>query len=211
MPELVDLTAGDPPEVWTDLGFSVQGGRCRVGAVDIVLDPSVGKGVRRWSFAGGAETPAVIEGLPTEWVDGPAEATVLPHANHVASIDHVVILSPDVDRTIETFGHIGLDPRRERLTNTYGAPMRQVFFRAGEVILELIGGKEPSGDGGLRVFGLAFTSTDLDVTASVLGERLHPAKDAVQPGRRIATLDRGAGSTLAIAIMSPPPATGATE
>ena len=46
---------------------------------------------------------------------------------------------------------------------------------------------------------------DLDATARYLGDRLHPAKGAVQPGRRIATLDRGAGSTVAMAFMSPGP------
>ena len=43
----------------------------------------------------------------------------------------------------------------------------------------------------------------VDATAAYLGDRLHRAKDAVQPGRRIATLDKEAGSTIAIAFMSP--------
>jgi hypothetical protein len=39
----------------------------------------------------------------------------------------------------------------------------------------------------------------------VLGPRLLPAIDAVQPGRRIATLDRSAGSSVAMAFLSPEP------
>jgi hypothetical protein len=77
------------------------------------------------------------------------------------------------------------------------------------VIVEVIGAPEPAeGTAGRPAgfFGLAFTVTDLDATAAWLGPRLHPAKDAVQPGRRIATLDRAAGSTVAIAFMSPGPA-----
>jgi hypothetical protein len=206
VPELVQMTAGDPPELWSELGFALQGDVCRIGLVDIVLDPSVGKGIRRWAFSGGTDAPALVEGLPTEWLDGPGEATSIPHPNGVTTIDHVVLLSPDVDRTIESLARLGFDPRRERLTDTYGAPMRQVFFRAGEVILELIGGQEATGEGGIRVFGLAFTS-DLDASAAFLAERLHPAKDAVQPGRRIATLDKRAGSTVAIALMSASPTT----
>lgn len=205
MPELLQVTAGDTPEAWHELGFAIQGDRCRIGSVDIVLDPSVGKGIRRWALAGGAETPAEVEGLPTEWLDGPGEATLLAHPNGVRAIDHLVLLSPDVDRTIGVLGELGFEARRERLSDTYGAPMRQVFFRAGEVILELIGAQEKTGDGGVRVFGLAFTSDDLDKTAAFLGSRLHPSKPAVQPGRRIATLDRAAGSTVAIAVMSPTP------
>jgi hypothetical protein len=83
--------------------------------------------------------------------------------------------------------------------------MQQAFFKLGEVILELVGPKEPSGDGALRFYGLAWTVRDLDATAAFLGDRLKPAKDAVQPGRRIATLASTAGSTVPHAFMSPEP------
>lgn len=212
MPELVEVTAGDPVEVWRDLGFAVQDDRCRIGPVDIVLDPSVGKGIRRWGLAGGQScTPDSVEGLPTAWRDGPTDTALLPHPNGITAIDHIVVLSPDVDRTIASLAELGFELRRERLTDTYGAPMRQAFFRAGAVILELIGGQQATGDGGVRVFGLAFTSDDLDATAAYLGPRLHPAKDAVQEGRRIATLDKAAGSTVAIAVMSPPQRAGGDD
>ena len=36
-------------------------------------------------------------------------------------------------------------------------------------------------------------------------ERLRPIKDAVQPGRRIATLDRAAGLKTNVAFMTPEP------
>ena len=41
----------------------------------------------------------------------------------------------------------------------YGFAARQTFFRMGEVILELIGGDEPTGDGPAMFFGLAYTVT----------------------------------------------------
>jgi hypothetical protein len=44
---------------------------------------------------------------------------------------------------------------------------------------------------------------DLDATAAALGERLGAVKDAVQPGRRIATLRRQAGAGVPLAFMSP--------
>lgn len=83
--------------------------------------------------------------------------------------------------------------------------MRQAFFRLGEIVLEVVGPREPAGEGAPRFFGLAWTVRDLDETAASLAERLHPPKDAVQPGRRIATLDKAAGSSVAMAFMSPPP------
>jgi hypothetical protein len=81
----------------------------------------------------------------------------------------------------------------------------QAFFRLDQTILEVVGPATGSGPGPARFWGLAFTVTNLGTTAAVLGSRLLPAIDAVQPGRRIATLDRSAGSSVAMAFLSPEP------
>jgi hypothetical protein len=121
-------------------------------------------------------------------------------------LDHAVLATPDVDRTVRALRHWGVEPRRERKGGTYGTPMRQVFFRLGEVILELIGPGQPDDDHRgrpARFFGLAFTVTDLDATKALLGDRLGDIKDAVQPGRRIVTLrHRDLGLSTAVAFMS---------
>jgi hypothetical protein len=79
---------------------------------------------------------------------------------------------------------------------------QQVFFRLGEVILEVVGPKEP-GPGLASLWGLTFTVDDLDATAALLGDRVGRVKDAVQPGRRITTLrGREIGISPAIAFMS---------
>jgi hypothetical protein len=46
-------------------------------------------------------------------------------------------------------------------------------------------------------------TSDLDALAARLGDKLGPIRDAVQPGRRIATLRREAGSSVPIAFMTP--------
>lgn len=208
MAVLKELVVGDDPGVWKEVGFVVDGDRCRVGAVDIVFDPSVGKGIRKWTLVG--DGPELVEGIPTAWSETGNDATGA-HPNGIFEIDHVVLTSPDIQRTIKTMAGLGVPALRERETSTYGAPMVQIFFRLGQPILELIGPKEPAGEGGARFFGLAFTSEDLELTAKVMGDALHPSKDAVQAGRRIATLDKGAGSTIGIAIMSPAPAGGEAD
>ena len=73
------------------------------------------------------------------------------------------------------------------------------------MILELVGSPEPgAGDPGF--FGLAITVSDLDATAALLGPHLGDPKDAVQEGRRIATLrHRDLGMSVATAFMSPEP------
>ena len=113
-----------------------------------------------------------------------------------------MLLSSDGQRTAAALtAATGLEVKRIRETTSYGAPMRQWFFRLGEVVLELVAPDEPDGTV-TRFFGLAFVA-DLDVAAAHLGERMGQAKDAVQPGRRIASLrHKDLGISVPIAFMS---------
>lgn len=201
MVEIAALLVGDPPALWSELGFLVADDAVHVSGVRHVLGGDK-KGIRDWSLRGLADGVAELDGLPF----GLPVADAVPtpeHPNGVIGLDHVVLATPDIARTIEAIEAAGIECRRVREAGTYGAPMRQAFFRLGEVILEVVGSAEKSGDGPPRFFGLAYTVRDLDETGRFLGDVLHAAKDAVQPGRRIATLDKSAGSTVAIAFMSP--------
>jgi hypothetical protein len=148
-----------------------------------------------------------IDGLDTVAdpppVDDDATGRSACHPNGVTAIDHLVVATPDLDRTVRALEVAGLQLRRTREGEAYGHRMRQAFFKLGSVVLEIAGPPSPMGEGPAGFFGVAFTVADLDTTAALLGSRLHPAKDAVQPGRRIATLDKAAGSTTGIAFMSP--------
>ena len=89
MPVLKELVVGDEPAVWERLGFLVDGNRCRVGHVDVVFDPSVGKGIRKWTLVG--EGPDSLEGVPTDWLTaGRYELEVaterVPAAIHLAPL-----------------------------------------------------------------------------------------------------------------------------
>jgi len=57
-------------------------------------------------------------------------------------------------------------------------------------------------DGPPRLWGLAFEVEDMERTAAALGGLLGSPRDAVQPGRRIATLRPEAGLGPAVAFMS---------
>jgi hypothetical protein len=122
------------------------------------------------------------------------------HANGATLIDHVVVWSPDGERTTRALEAAGIAARRVREDARPG--VRQTFFRAGEVIIELVAPPEPA-EGPAQFFGLAITVADLDACAALLGDAVGPVKDAVQPGRRIATLRHKAiGLPVAIAYMS---------
>ncbi len=118
------------------------------------------------------------------------------------------MLTPDLDRTVEELESQGFDLRRRREGPTPGGSTRQAFFRAGEPILEVVQAPEGTSvardpDGPARLWGLAFVAPDLDATAAALGELLGSPRDAVQPGRRIATMRAEAGLGPAVAFMSP--------
>ncbi len=203
MAELAALLVGDPPDLWTDLGFVVADGDAHVSGVRHVLGGTA-KGVRDWSLRGIADGIDGIDGAAFGLPVLPAEPTP-DHPNGVVALDHLVVVTPDLGRTIERLEGAGLDLRRVRDTGTVEQPRQQAFFKLGEVVLEVVGPVEPTGDAPLRFFGLAWTVRDLDETAAYLGPRLKAVKDAVQPGRRIATLARTAGSTVAQAFMSAEP------
>ena len=183
------------------MGFTVDAaGNCLIGDVRLVLEGG-DQGLCAWSLDG-IDSGGGIDGLATHRAAGvnPA-APARPadrHPNGVVAIDHVVVTSPDPVRTINALQVVGLEPRR---TRDHGA-MRQTFFRLGPVILELVGPPAPDGDGPARFWGIAFTVADLDVTARFLGDHLGRVKNAVQPGRRIASLRQEAGLALPVAFMS---------
>lgn len=199
--QLTTIALGDAPEAWAAAGFDVVDGLVTLGTTALRL---TGTGVRFEGWAlDGVERP--IDGLATA-EPTPVAPNGSAHPNGIVRIDHVVVRSGDVDRTVAAFEAAGLEVRGGRSTTSYGSPMRQVFMWAGDVIIELVGPDrgEPRTDEPTSIFGLALVADDLDVTAAFLGDLLSTPKDAVQQGRRIAGL-RGAqvGLHLPIAVMSP--------
>src|SRR5262249_32185920 len=96
---------------------------------------------------------------------------------------------------------VGVERRRVRQVETEDGPLRQGFFRLGEVILEVAEhpGIEP---GPARFWGITFAVDDLDAAAELLGDRLGSIRGAGQPGRRLATGARPAGLGLPVALIS---------
>jgi hypothetical protein len=123
------------------------------------------------------------------------------------AIDHLVAFTPELERTIAAFERCGVECRRIREVGPPEARLRQAFFRFGEVICEVVEvPAEQAGPGGeARFWGLTVTVQDLDSAVAGLGERCGSIRDAVQPGRRIATVREAAGLGVPVALISPPP------
>ncbi len=161
MPSIDELEIADEPAAWSAAGFEVEDGVCRVSRVTLRL---AGKGPRRgivgWTLG-----------------DGRRRDAAAPHPNGVVRVDHVVMLSPDLDRTVAELESQGFDLRRRREGATPGGSTRQAFFRAGEPILEVVLAPEGTSvardpDGPARLWGLAFGVEDMDRTARALGDLL---------------------------------------
>jgi hypothetical protein len=204
------ITVADPPEAWSAAGFLVDGATCRVGAIDVHLAGSdAGRGLTAMALRG-VDAPD-LDGLRVERATsaGPPEPAAT-HPNGAIRIDHVVAFTPDRARTVRALEAAGLELRRLRDENTPAGGGWQAFFRLGEAILEVIEAPRdaPSpvpADAPARLWGLAFVVESLEHTAGVLGDRLGAPRDAVQPGRRIATLRRSAGLSFGCAFMTPGP------
>jgi hypothetical protein len=197
------LVVGDEPAAWAAAGFTVDGDEVAIGGVRIVCT-SDGAGADRWRLRADDALPADVDGIGTTVTDqDPAVPGV--HPNGVVGFDHVVLRSPDLDRTTEALGRLGLDLRRTRDVDLGEHSIQQRFFRMGEVILELVGPPRATSDGDpCRIWGYALVTDDIDASAAWLGDRCTPPKPAVQPGRRIATVrtrELGIGPT--IALMTP--------
>lgn len=211
------ITLADEPQHWEALGFAVCGDVMWLGDVRVVLAGSkAGRGILGWSLRGIAHT--ALDGLPTTLSQPPPPATSEPltaellrtHPNGVSAIDHVVAMSPNLDRGIEALQGAGLDLRRIRERPTPAGAPRQAFFRLGPVILELI--QEPLGvveanpqgsNGPARFWGLALLTQDIEHTANAFAGHCGEIRPAVQYGRRIATVKRSAGLAVPVALMTP--------
>jgi hypothetical protein len=194
-PELDEVVLADPPGAWEALGFSLDGDMVALGGVRIRLGAE-GTGIVGWSLRG-LPPGADLDGLDASVSDALPPAAV-EHELGATAVDHLVALSPDLERTAGKLRAAGLDYRAMR---DAGNGFCQAFFVLGPCLLELGG----PADGDVRFWGLTLVVDDIDAAAARLGDRLGRVKDAVQPGRRIATLRREAGLGVPLALMTARP------
>ncbi|MCG7593090.1 VOC family protein [Mycobacterium sp. C3-094] len=186
------LVVADPPSAWTDAGFTVDSGEtCHIGGVGIdLVGRDSGSGIVGWSLG---ELPRHaghdVDGIPTTRSHTAVPVPVSTvHRNGVTAIDHVVLMSPDLDRTVSALSDLGALPRRERDAWVGERAVRQIFYRFGATIVEVVGSPTTSNPGPSTLWGITFEVTDIDEAARFFGDRTSTVKAAVQPGRRITTL-----------------------
>jgi hypothetical protein len=198
-PELAELVIADPPDAWRELGFEVdERSHLDIGGVRLRLGAE-GSGITAWSLMR-VNAMGSIDGLPS-----PVPRVLHPppfktHPNGATGIDHVVILSSSLDRTAAALARAGIELRHRRDSERG----QMGFRRLGPAVLEVVQ-RDDLESNEARFWGLAVVVISLEELADRLGDRLGPIRDAVQPGRRIATLREDGGISVPLAFMSPEP------
>ncbi len=209
-PKVEWLSVAGDADTWRSLGLTVtDDGVIPLVGTSIRLVAGAGAdgdgdaGLVGWALSGVvvAIGPAVdIDGLATEIVEPPAPMYA-EHPVGASGLDHLVVTTADLERTSGAIAEItGCELKRIRELGT----MRQGFHRIGRggLIVELV--ERPDlPEGPAEFWGLVLIVEDLDAACDLIGEdRISPPKDAVQPGRRIATVRSEVGLGLPVALMT---------
>ena len=201
----IDVAVG--AQAWSALGFAVDDGGVQIGATRLAIsaDGELG-GLTGWELIAGDAAVAQsddVDGIQTRWAPvAEAPGTPPAHPNSAVRLDHVVVQTPDIDRTFAALQQAGMTLRRERNAGSTRQPLRQGFFRHGEAIVEVVGPAEVAGDGPASLWGIVVVIKDMDTAVAEMGDALGSPRDAVQPGRRIATVRAEAVAGLPLAVMT---------
>lgn len=216
IPRVEWLTIVGDVQSWRSLGLTVldDGTIPLFGTSLHILDPASESpdshgsipGILGWGLSGLSDDPVteqsdlLIDGLATEVVP-PAPPVFASHDLGASALDHVVVLTPDLERTSAAIaGATGCELKRVREVGE----MRQGFHRIGRggLIVELV--ERPDiAEGDADFWGLVLIVDDLSAACLQLGaDRVSGPRDAVQPGRRIATIRSDVGLGFPVALMT---------
>ena len=210
MPRVEDLLIEGDAERWRSIGLTVaDDGEIALVGTSLRLvppaDPAAPAGIVGWTLGGVAGRTdgevGEIDGLATTFVD-PTPPRFADHALGAVGLDHVVVLTSDLQRTSDAVADAtGCALKRVREAGS----MRQGFHRIGPggLIVEIV--ERPEVDADVAAFwGVVVDVEDLDAACARLGEdRVSGPRDAVQPGRRIATVREHVGLGVPLALMTP--------
>jgi hypothetical protein len=228
LPALAELEIGDEPETWARAGFAVSdAGEARVGSVVLrMAGRERGDGILGWTLRARAPLAEQLDGIVTRSIvvgeggdaarhgspgateDTPPRGATPParpsaHPNGATGLDHVVVSTPAFTRTISALEAAGMELRRTRDAGSQDKPLRQGFLWAGDVLVEVAGPPDLGSDEPARLWGIVAVVPELEPLLDLPGGVIGEIRDAVQPGRRIASVPRAAGLSVPLAFMTP--------
>jgi hypothetical protein len=211
------LTVAGDIDTWRSLGLSATddgliplfGTALRIVSPEIASDASartgvapedVQAGIVGWALSGIDAATTSIAGLTTTVVEQVAPIFA-EHSLGARSIDHVVVMTGELEPTT---GDIALATGCELKRIREVGKIRQGFHRIGRggLIVEVVQ-HEDDNRSVAEFWGIVMIVDDLDAACAQLGpDRVGEPKEAVQPGRRIATIRSSVGLGTAVALMS---------
>ncbi len=213
MAQLIEITVGGTPFVWERLGLKVQQSEIELSDVAIHIHGGAA-GFLSCSFAlSGTDAHAFsidsMDGLPVRLCTSDEahasevstiEASAISGV-HVIGVDHLVITTDDLMRTSNDIERVlGVACAR---TRDAGHGVTQAFHKIDNTILELVTGPHVKHEGA-KWWGFVLTVDDIDRWWNAVGEEAaSQPRDAVQQGRRIATVHSSVGLGVPVAVMSP--------
>ncbi len=135
----------------------------------------------------------VAIGLCTTCNDVPSPLATT-EAAAVASLDHVVVRTPNPERAVAFYGgRLGLDLRLDRSNPKWGA--RLLFFRCGDLVIEIAHDlKKGVSDGPDHLWGLSWRVPDITAAQARLakaGLEVSEPRDGRRPGSQVCTVKNG--------------------
>ena len=201
---LSELVIGGSRANWAQIGVAFsKSGIYLIGDVALRIDETLPSGLHAWSLSNCDPHVSSIDGIPTSVSDHVSiDEPQLSHdaALKAVSIDHVVINTPNLERTSRAL-HDATGSELKRIRDA-GNGMRQGFHRLGSIIVEIVSAPSmPPGSAAL--WGFVLNVADVNAVAAYLGpDVLSPPKPAVQKNRLIATFRGGVGLGVPVALMS---------
>ena len=198
MARITQLTVGGLPIAWSSLGFTFDDSRCTFGDVAVRIDSDFEPGFVSWTL-GRAAVSESPDGLVTTFDDRVVASASTSSIIDVRGIDHVVVMTNDLQRTSSAISRVTGDPLKR--VREAGNGIRQGFHRLGSVVVEVV---ESERIAQTHLCGFALTVGNLvDVVAHMAPDVIGSPRDAVQPGRRIATIRSGVGLGVPVALITP--------
>ena len=159
MTTVVELALAADPSAWAAAGFTVDGeGVVRLGGIGVRLVGGSG-GFASWTLADAVDSADDIDGLRTLHASADSRSIdPVVHPNGVSSIDHVVVYTPDLERTCAAIEAATAAPLK-RIREV--GQLRQGFHRLGELIVEVVTFPGVTGDHA-QLWGLALNVVDID-------------------------------------------------
>ena len=179
------------------------------GDVEIVLNPSA-SGFVSCTFVTDAATmrqsfvdrmPIHVETTFAEHLISEQLTNTEPVPFVVKGIDHVVVMTDDLQRTSDAVDRaLGVPCARVR---DAGSGVTQGFHKLDNTIIEIVTGPHVRTPGA-HLWGFVITVDDIDAWHKYVGDDVASMpRPAVQPGRQIATVRESVGLGIALAVMSP--------